>query len=154
MVVHLFIGMIDFFQNGGSFLAFVRRKERVYSLTISSLLIIMLSAIGRFWLVVMSGSVIWLGRAQGSLTLIWIFIKYIVIGTYDISSSCWMVCDSLDNFVLGLYGHIISFLVWIDNKQVYFIVWCPSKYYHDLIRVWCHMILSSRLIWALYGPRL
>ncbi|WMV24354.1 hypothetical protein MTR67_017739 [Solanum verrucosum] len=80
----------------------------------------------------MSGSDIWLGRAQGLLTLVCIFRKYIVIGTYDRASSCWRVSHTLDNFLLGLDGHSICIPVWIDNKQVSFLVRRPPKQYHDL----------------------
>ncbi|XP_049396662.1 uncharacterized protein LOC125860696 [Solanum stenotomum] len=80
----------------------------------------------------MSGSDIWLGRAKDLLTLVCIFRKYIVIGTYDRTSSCWRVSHTLDNFVLGLDGNIIGFPVWIDSKQVSFLVRRPPTQYHDL----------------------
>ncbi|KAH0689916.1 hypothetical protein KY289_017274 [Solanum tuberosum] len=80
----------------------------------------------------MSGSDIWLGRAKDLLTLVCIFRKYIVIGTYDRTSSCWRVSHTLDNFVLGPDGNIIGFPVWIDSKQVSFLVRRPPTQYHDL----------------------
>ncbi|WMV24390.1 hypothetical protein MTR67_017775 [Solanum verrucosum] len=75
----------------------------------------------------MSSSDIWLGRAEGLLTLVCIFTKYIVIGTYDRASSCCRVSHTLYNFVLDPDGHTKGFLVWIDNKQVSFLVQRPSK---------------------------
>nr|AAU90336.1 F-box protein interaction domain containing protein [Solanum demissum] len=80
----------------------------------------------------MSGSDIWLGRAKDLLTLVCIFRKYIVIGTYDRTSSCWRASHTLDNFVLGPDGNIIGFPVWIDSKQVSFLVRRPPTQYHDL----------------------
>ncbi|KAH0702777.1 hypothetical protein KY285_017055 [Solanum tuberosum] len=80
----------------------------------------------------MSGSDIWLGRAKDLLTLVCIFRKYIVIGTYDRTSSCWRVSHTLDNFVLGPDGNIIGFPVWIDSKQVSFLVQSTSPGYRDL----------------------
>ncbi|KAH0686487.1 hypothetical protein KY284_017040 [Solanum tuberosum] len=80
----------------------------------------------------MSGSDIWLGRAKDLLTLVCIFRKYIVIGTYDRTSSCWRVSHTLDNFVLGPDGNIIGFPVWIDSKQVSFLVRRPPTQHHDL----------------------
>ncbi|WMV21062.1 hypothetical protein MTR67_014447 [Solanum verrucosum] len=80
----------------------------------------------------MSGSDIWLGRAQGLLTHVCIFRMYIVIGTCDSASSRWMVSQILDNFISGLDGIVIGFPVWIDTKQVSFLVQSNSPGYHDL----------------------
>ncbi|XP_069145702.1 putative F-box/kelch-repeat protein At1g20790 [Solanum lycopersicum] len=80
----------------------------------------------------MSGNDVWLGRAQGLLTLVCIFRKHIVIGSFDRASSRWGVSHTLDNFVLSPDGDIIGFPVWIDNKKVSFLVQRPPTQYHDL----------------------
>ncbi|KAK4735045.1 hypothetical protein R3W88_009306 [Solanum pinnatisectum] len=80
---------------------------------------------------ILTGRNIWLGMALGSLTLVCIFRKYIVISTYDSSSSRWRVSHTVDNFVSRPDGIIIGFPVWIDNKQVSFMVEHPPTY-HDL----------------------
>ncbi|XP_027767796.1 uncharacterized protein LOC114074076 [Solanum pennellii] len=80
----------------------------------------------------MSGNDIWLGRAQGLLTLVYIFRKHIVIGSFDRASSRWGVSHTLENFVLSPDGDIIGFPVWIDSKKVSFMVQRPPTQYHDL----------------------
>ncbi|XP_055826204.1 putative F-box/kelch-repeat protein At1g20790 [Solanum dulcamara] len=79
-----------------------------------------------------TGEDIWLGRAQGLLTLVCIFRKFVVIATYDSASSRWRVSQTFDNFVLSPEGTIIGFPVWIDSKQVSFLVERLSTQYHDL----------------------
>ncbi|XP_055826205.1 putative F-box protein At1g33530 [Solanum dulcamara] len=81
---------------------------------------------------ILTGEDIWLGRAQGLLTLVCIFRKYIVFAAYDSASSRWRVSYTLDNFVLGPEGTIIGFPVWIDSKQVSFLVQRPPTWFHDL----------------------
>ncbi|KAH0704518.1 hypothetical protein KY290_018419 [Solanum tuberosum] len=64
----------------------------------------------------------WLGMARGFLTLVCIFRKYIVISTYGSASSRWRVSNTLESFVSRPDGVIIGFPVWIDSRQVSFMV--------------------------------
>lgn len=50
------------------------------------------------------------------------FQKFIVIGAYDNASSGCRVSQTLDNFISGPDGTNNDFPVWIDNKQVFFLV--------------------------------
>ncbi|KAG5598591.1 hypothetical protein H5410_029961 [Solanum commersonii] len=62
------------------------------------------------------------GVARGVLTLVSIFKKSIVISTCQNGNSNWKVSHILDNFVLGPYDIIEGFPVFIDSKDVYFVV--------------------------------
>ncbi|XP_060206426.1 putative F-box/kelch-repeat protein At1g20790 [Lycium barbarum] len=80
----------------------------------------------------LTGRDMWLGVAQGSLTLVCIFKKSIVIAAYEDASSSWNVFHPLDNFLPGPDGFINGFPIMIDNKQVFFAVKGPLSIYHDL----------------------
>ncbi|KAK4735047.1 hypothetical protein R3W88_009308 [Solanum pinnatisectum] len=69
---------------------------------------------------IFSGQDIWLGRAKGLLTLVCIF------------RICWMVPRTLDNFVLNQEGSFKGCPVWIDSKQVSFLVQNPQTRHYDL----------------------
>ncbi|XP_059288906.1 putative F-box/kelch-repeat protein At1g20790 [Lycium ferocissimum] len=78
---------------------------------------------------ILTGRDIWLGVAQGLLTLVRIFEKSIVIAAYDYSSSNWIVSPPLENFVSGPDGIINGFPVLIDSKRVFFVVEHPLAMY-------------------------
>ncbi|KAJ8554092.1 hypothetical protein K7X08_024770 [Anisodus acutangulus] len=77
---------------------------------------------------ILTGRDIWLGVAQGLLTLVCIFEKSIVIADY--ARSNWSVSHTLDNFISGTDGIINGFPVLIDSKQVFFMVEHPLAMYH------------------------
>ncbi|KAK6794946.1 hypothetical protein RDI58_008399 [Solanum bulbocastanum] len=81
---------------------------------------------------ILSGQSIWLGKAQGLLTLVCIFRMHIAIATYGSASRRWRVSHNLGNFILGPEGIINCFPVWIDNKQVSFLVQRLLTLYYDL----------------------
>ncbi|XP_059306240.1 uncharacterized protein LOC132057630 [Lycium ferocissimum] len=77
---------------------------------------------------ILIGRDIWLGVAQGLLTLVCIFEKSIVIASYD-NSSNWNVYHKLENFISSSDGIINGFPVLIDSKQVLFVVEHPPAMY-------------------------
>ncbi|KAM3381451.1 putative F-box/kelch-repeat protein [Capsicum galapagoense] len=80
-----------------------------------------------------TGRNIWLGRAQGVLTLVCIFRRFIVLATYDNARSSWTVTHTLDNFISRPDdGFVTGFPVWIDSKQVSFLKHIPTTRLHDL----------------------
>ncbi|XP_016566824.1 putative F-box/kelch-repeat protein At1g20790 [Capsicum annuum] len=79
-----------------------------------------------------TGQNIWLGRAQGVLTLLCIFRRFIVLATYDNARSSWTVTHTLDNFISHPDGFVTGFPVWIDSNQVSFLKDRPLTRYHDL----------------------
>ncbi|XP_049359333.1 putative F-box/kelch-repeat protein At1g20790 [Solanum verrucosum] len=81
---------------------------------------------------IFSGQDIWIGRAKGLLTLVCIFRMHIVIATFDSANRCWMVPRTLDNFVLNQQGSFKGCPVWIDSKQVSFLVQNPQTRHYDL----------------------
>ncbi|KAM3319444.1 hypothetical protein P3S67_006644 [Capsicum chacoense] len=78
--------------------------------------------------------VIMVGTAQGVLTLACIFRRLIVLATYDNARSSWTVTHTLDNFISRSSGFVAGFPVWIDSKQVSFLMERPWEliYYVDL----------------------
>ncbi|KAK4734982.1 hypothetical protein R3W88_009243 [Solanum pinnatisectum] len=81
---------------------------------------------------IFTGQDIWLGIAQGLLTLVCIFRMRIVIATFDSANRRWKNSRTLDNFVLDLEGSFKGCPVWIDSKQVSFLVQNPQTWHYDL----------------------
>ncbi|PHU23512.1 hypothetical protein BC332_08619 [Capsicum chinense] len=79
-----------------------------------------------------TGRDVWLGIAQGLLTLVYIFKETIVIGTYDNVRSTWRIRHTFDNLISGPKGLIDVFPIWNDSKHVCFLVDGPLTGYYDL----------------------
>ncbi|PHT61777.1 Protein REVEILLE 1 [Capsicum annuum] len=79
-----------------------------------------------------TGNNMWLGTAQGVLTLACIFRRLIVLATYDNARSSWTVTHTVDNFISRMSGFVAGFPVWIDSKQVSFLMerpWVVTHYW-------------------------
>lgn len=79
-----------------------------------------------------TGRDVWLGIAQGLLTLVYIFKETIVIGTYDNVRSTWRIRHTFDNLISDPKGMIDVFPIWNDSKHVCFLVDRPLTGYYDL----------------------
>ncbi|PHT53632.1 hypothetical protein CQW23_08094 [Capsicum baccatum] len=79
-----------------------------------------------------TGRDVWLGIAQGLLTVVYIFKETIVIGTYDNVRSTWRIRHTFDNLISGSKGMIDVFPIWNDSKHVCFLVDRPLTGYYDL----------------------
>nr|AAU90338.2 hypothetical protein SDM1_56t00015 [Solanum demissum] len=81
---------------------------------------------------ILTGQDKWLGIAQGLLTLVCIFRTRIDIATFDSANKSWNISRTLDNFVLDQEGSFKGCPVWIDSKQVSFLVQNPQTWHYDL----------------------
>ncbi|XP_027770932.1 LOW QUALITY PROTEIN: putative F-box/kelch-repeat protein At1g20790 [Solanum pennellii] len=71
---------------------------------------------------ILSGQDKWLGIAQGILTLVCIFRTRTIIATFDSANKIWTIFRTLDNFIVDQDGYFRGCPVWIDSKQVSFLV--------------------------------
>ncbi|XP_015068949.1 putative F-box/kelch-repeat protein At1g20790 [Solanum pennellii] len=109
----------------GSVLAFDTKREEATLIDRSEFL-------DRDYGKIFSGQDIWIGTAQGLLTLVCIFRTRIVIANFDSVNRRWMAPRTMDNFVLNEQGSFNGCPVWIDSKRVSFLVQNPQTRRYDL----------------------
>ncbi|PHT61769.1 hypothetical protein T459_34373 [Capsicum annuum] len=72
------------------------------------------------WVITIStGHNIWLGTAQGVLTFVCIFRRFIVLATHDNARNSWTVTHTLDNVLSRLDGNVTGFPVDRQQASVY-----------------------------------
>ncbi|KAH0702776.1 hypothetical protein KY290_018091 [Solanum tuberosum] len=81
---------------------------------------------------ILTGQDKWLGIAQGLLTLVCISRTRIDIATFDSANKSWNISRTLDSFILDQEGSFKGCPVWIDSKQVSFLVQNPQTWHYDL----------------------
>ncbi|XP_019068270.1 uncharacterized protein [Solanum lycopersicum] len=116
-MVHMFIGRILCIgsANNGSVLAFDTKRDEATLIHRPEFLNL---DYGR----ILSGQDKWLGIAQDILTLVCIFRTRTIIATFGSANKIWTIFRTLDNFIVDQDGYFRGCPVWIDSKQVSFLV--------------------------------
>ncbi|XP_010317562.1 uncharacterized protein [Solanum lycopersicum] len=121
-------GSLYFLRKDGSVLAFDTNKEEAILIDRPEFLDNFDHTYGK----ILIGQSKWLGKVQGSLTLVCAYRMHIVIATYCSTKRRWTVSHKFANFILGPQGFIHGFPLWIENKQVSFLVQRPLTLNYDL----------------------